>query len=231
MIRDSHHNAVLLARLKPLVSSGEPACLIELLRTLSNAQFRTAGYLLGEELLANVSAENFLLFYRSLIAYDARAFLVTLTKCFVSRIHSGVSILNCETIEKLSEGFGEVDKQKFLQITLREAKTADEVCLLFNTLCIQEPQVRVSFLIKENTLPCMFVLFKTLRHLEHEHDFLVRVAYFLIKRGDSLSFNMACLIKEFFGLNEVKNTFSLRLKPYQLARLELSYAAFCEVIS
>jgi hypothetical protein len=54
------------------------------------------------------------------------------------------------------------------------------------------------------------------------------VAYFLMKRGDALSFNLASLMKEYFGLEEMKGTFSLRLKPFELARLETSYRAFCD---
>jgi hypothetical protein len=52
-----------------------------------------------------------------------------------------------------------------------------------------------------------------------------------MKRGDGLSFNLASLIKAYFGLDELKGTFSLRLKPYELARIESSYKAFCDKIA
>lgn len=41
---------------------------------------------------------------------------------------------------------------------------------------------------------------------------------------------MASLIREYFGLDEVKGTFSLRLRPYQLSHIETSYESFLDIM-
>ena len=38
----------------------------------------------------------------------------------------------------------------------------------------------------------------------------------------------ASIVKVAFGLDELSGTFSLRLQPYQISRLEQSYEAFCQ---
>ena len=121
----------------------------------------------------------------------------------------------------------EVDRQKTLHLLLPYLKDDVQVRGLFQCFSM-EAQEWIPYLIKVNTLPCAFVLFSSLRYIEHERDYLVRIAYYLMKRGDGLSFNLASLMKAYFGLEELKGTFSLQLKPFELARLENSYKAFCE---
>jgi len=80
-------------------------------------------------------------------------------------------------------------------------------------------------------MPVFYVLFHTLKYVEHDRSILIRTVYFLMKRGDDRSFNFASLLRSYFGLEEVKGTFSLKIEPYQLARLEGSYEAFSQSIS
>ena len=51
-----------------------------------------------------------------------------------------------------------------------------------------------------------------------------------MRKGDALSFNLASVAKVYFDLPQVKGTFSLKLDPYQLGRLEMSYASFRRVM-
>ncbi len=230
MIRESHTNASLKARLNSLLNVSDIDVLLTELSTFSNSQFRTAGYILAEDLLLHLPFERFCFYYKGLVWYNSRAFLVTLTKSLAKFIRQNSITISTQLLADISENFNELDAQKFLQIMLPDAADAENVKLLMSVLKTDDIKLKISVLLKVDTLPSMFVLFGNLRQLEHNHDFLVKITYFLIKRGDSTSFNLACLVREYFGLDEVKGTFSLSLKPYQLARLELSYEAFCEVM-
>lgn len=75
-----------------------------------------------------------------------------------------------------------------------------------------------------------FLLLRALRYVEHDRALLIRTCYFLMKAGDALSFNMAALLRTYFALEEVRGTFSLSLKPYELARIEQSYDAFLQAV-
>ena len=74
------------------------------------------------------------------------------------------------------------------------------------------------------------MLLQALHYVEQDRAFLIKVAYYIMSRGDSFSFNVASLIKSIYGLDELKGTFSLRLQPFELSRIEKSYEAFCGVV-
>ena len=77
-------------------------------------------------------------------------------------------------------------------------------------------------------MPSYFLLFNSLHFIEHDTDRLIRIASYLIRLGDTLSFNLASLMKAYFGLVQVKGTFSLALEPYELSRIASSYGVFCQ---
>ena len=80
-------------------------------------------------------------------------------------------------------------------------------------------------------MACAYLLFRAMRHAEHDHGLLARCCRLLMKKGDRLSFNLASLAKVYFDLPQVKGTFSLRVSPYQLGRLGSSYADFRKMMS
>ena len=75
-------------------------------------------------------------------------------------------------------------------------------------------------------LTAAFVLLRALRYEEADRELLLRVARFLLRRGDALSFNVASLMRLSFGLDELRGTFSLQLQPWQLDKMEQDWAYF-----
>lgn len=227
MIRDVHYSVQIDRRLAPFVIAEDFDGLVSLLNSFSNSQFRTAVYMLGERYSQELPAEGFWRLFSVLLQKDAKAFLVVMLKAMIERLENGDVSINDEGFKELCCMMNEVDRQKTLHLLLPYLKDDVQVRGLFQCFSM-EAQEWIPYLIKVNTLPCAFVLFSSLRYIEHERDYLVRIAYYLMKRGDGLSFNLASLMKAYFGLEELKGTFSLQLKPFELARLENSYKAFCE---
>ena len=201
--------------------------LMDLLDSFSNSQFRTAVYMLGERYALELAKDAFWRLFALQVRKDAKAYLVVMLKALVQRMERGDACISDEGFVELCHLMNEVDRQKTVSFLLPYLKNDEQVRQLF--CCFQlEAHEWIPYLIKVNTLPCAFVLFSSLRYIEHERDYLVRIAYYLMKRGDGLSFNLASLMKAYFGLEELKGTFSLQLKPFELARLETSYKAFCD---
>ncbi|MBQ8969465.1 MAG: hypothetical protein IJ064_07035 [Bacteroidaceae bacterium] len=123
-----------------------------------------------------------------------------------------------------------LDVQKTLLKLLPAMRRPEDVIWLFRQLEMEEGEPRLPYLMRTPTLPSAYVLFRTLHYIEHDRALLVRMAHFLMKRGDGPSFNLASLMKVYYGLDELKGTFSLRLEPFQLARIDNSYDAFCEIM-
>ncbi|MGN0672302.1 MAG: hypothetical protein ACI4KE_06675 [Anaerovoracaceae bacterium] len=231
MIREVRFNSVLYTRLNMTLSEGGCAALPSFLDSLSVSQFRTAGYILGDRVALEVEPECFWELFLTLVSYDNRAFLVTMLHALAERLKKGDISLEDKGFVSLVPFLTEIDTDKVLFHLLPIQTEPMSVLLLLDNLHVNNIQKRIRLLLPSATIPCAYVLFRTLRYVEHDHSLLLRVANSLIKQGDSVSFNLASIIKEFFGLNELKGTFSLRMQPWELSRIENSYEAFYQVIS
>ena len=76
------------------------------------------------------------------------------------------------------------------------------------------------------TLPSYYEMFQQFKKLEHDLMMLRHYCILLMQRGDNLSYNMASIMQSYFGLGELPGTFSLRLRTYELSRLDGSYELF-----
>lgn len=216
---------MIASRLRMIADGRQWSSLTTYLDGLSNAQFRTAGYILGEVILPGISSEDFWSVTTLLYNYNAKAFLVTLMKAACLRVDEFGS-LPAEQLWSLMAK-NEIDASKAL-LTLLPAMP-DEVEMaqhMMNVMISNKAEKLINILLRVDTPAAAFLLLKAMRQVEHNHDLLVRTTYYLIKKGDAISFNLASLFKVYFGLDEVRGTFSLRLEPFELARLETNYEAF-----
>lgn len=226
---DKHYNPMIASRLRTIADGRQWYLLTGYLDGLSNAQFRTAGYLLGEEILPGLDSEEFWEVTTLLYNYNAKAFLVTCMKAAAGRVGE-LRLPAAEALWNKLEG-NEIDASKTLQTLLPAIRDDVELArFLLNKMVSGDAEKRIAVLLRADTPAAAFLLLEALRRVEHNRSLLVRTTYFLMKRGDSLSFNLASLFRAFFGLEEVRGTFSLHLQPYELSRLETSYEAFKERI-
>ena len=108
-------------------------------------------------------------------------------------------------------------------------------------LGIHDSRRRVDFLLHTSGLVAAFVLLRTLRFEEHDSYYLTSVCRQLMHRAstlshstgqaDSLSFNMASLLRTYFDLPDLRGTFSLTLEPYELSRLDTDFDVFRRAIT
>ncbi|MCF0199263.1 MAG: hypothetical protein HUK02_08065 [Bacteroidaceae bacterium] len=231
-IADKHYNAMVAARLRPLVAQGDWEALTRYLDSLSNSQFRTAGYMLGETLSQYLLEPVFWSLFSALAAYNSKAFLVTMLKQAVARLEAGTLSLFSDEAQAAYRGLSgnELDVQKVLLALLPQCSAPADVDGLFRVFGIAEGAPRLPYLLRVTTLPAAFQLFRALQYADHDRALLIRTTYLLMKRGDDVSFNLASLLRTHFSLDEVRGSFSLRVEPYQLSRLQSSYAAFCEAM-
>ena len=227
MIKDIHYSVQIDRRMRPFVEAADFNGLLEVMDSFSNSQFRTAVYMLGERFALEMPEESFWNLFAVLLQKNAKAYLIVMLKPLAERMERGETGIADLRFEALCQLMNKVDIQKSIVFLLPYLKSDEQVRRLFGCFAL-EAQEWIPYLIKVNTLPCAYVLFSSLRYIEHERDYLLRIAYYLMKRGDGLSFNLASLMKAYFGLDELKGTFSLQLKPFELARLETSYKAFCD---
>jgi len=227
---DRHYSKTLEHHLLPVVQAGDAEELVCLLGSFSRSEQRTAGYMLGERLLTDCHVEVYWKLTEALVRYDSRAYLITLMKTFLLRLERGTASLADAGFARLSATFNEVERQKVALLLLPALVRPEDVEQFFHVTGIAKGREQMVYLVRIDTRPCLFLLLRSLRYIEHDRTELLKVARQLMKRGTGISFNLASIIKVAFGLDELSGTFSLSLQPYQIARLEQNYDAFCQSI-
>lgn len=227
---DRHYSKTIEQHLLQPLKDADSEGLVRLLSSFSRSEQRTAGYMLGERLLLDCPAELYWQMTEALVCYDSKAYLITLMKTFLLRLRRGTASLSDVPFGRLAAGFNEVERQKVALLLLPELEQPKQVEHLFQLLGLAKGREQLVYLVRVDTLPCLFLLLRSLRYVEHDRAEVLKVARQLMKRGSGSSFNLASIVKVAFGLDELSGTFSLRLQPYQIARLEQSYEAFCQSV-
>lgn len=232
MVNDHAYDAVLANRLQPHIVAADWTALRDVLSRLSNAQFRTAGNMLGGRLSLSLNETDFWQLFTQLVCINSRAFLGTMLKQVANRVTIGtLQLSSSEAHTALSAlSANPIDAQKTLIALIPLCDTPNEVENLFTLLHFTPGESRLPILLPCTTLPACFALFSVLKYEEHNRSLLLRTAYYLMKRGDDRSFNLASLLKTYFGLDELKGTFSLHFQPFQLQRIAESYETFVAAI-
>lgn len=231
--------SVLKAQLAVFIRKGKAEALRDYLLSLRNADFRLAGAVLAEKALWGESlqgadiAADFWKMAAVLVAANSRAFLGTMLKA--------AAALGLTTP---TETFAEVcttavDCRKALEALLPYALDPAAVnALLLQFRAEETPEEKAgaaiwveTLLFKVGTAPAYFVLFNLLKQHEDDAAYLRRFGVELIRKGDKRSFNLASIVKEYFGLPALPGTFSLSLKPYELSRLDTNYSTFLTILN
>ncbi len=228
MSTDRHYSRTVEQNLLPFVEANDAAGLVRQLGAFSQSDRRTAGYILGERLLCDCPPNVFWEMTEALVEYDSRAFLITLMKTLLVRQEQGTASLSDAPFARLAASFNETERQKVTLLLLPSIEDPVLVERLFHVMGINKGHDQMVYLVRFDTLPCLFLLLRSLRYVEHDRGEVLGVARLLMKRGTGRSFSLASIVKAGFGLDELKGTFSLRLQPFEVARLEQSYDAFCK---
>ncbi len=237
MLNVRTHNPALRNRLAAFTTQGDAEGLLACLKSLSNMEFRTAGFLLAEDLLPDLAAEGedatktFWHFFSVIVPSQPKAFLGTFLKAAASLYGKGSLRLDDERFAAFAGTQATpIDRRKMLDTLLPIVRTVAETDRLLHLLVEDDAKTRATWLIKSGTDVGFYRLFHILKTLDEDRPFLCHCCVLLVRRGDRLSCNMASILHEYFGLDELPATFSFQLRPYQLGRLDDSFESFMKTL-
>lgn len=225
------HNPALSQKLLPYIVADDPSGLYALLQSLTVAEFRTAGYLLAEDLLVRCPSSVFWHFFLEIVPRHSKAYLGTFLKAASHLFRSGGLALDEDVLGQFAKGATVIDIRKTLDAFLAMPVDAAQAELLVRLLADNRLDLAAPQLLKAGTPVAYYVLFCLLRTAEADHALLRHYAVMLIRKGDPLSFKMASVLRQYFDLKDLPGHFSLQLAPYELSRLEQGYSAFMATIS
>lgn len=226
--------AQLRSRLAAFIVARSAEELRDHLRSLRNAEHRAASVVLAEAATWKaLNEEEFWQFFLVLTKDNAKAYLGTLLKAVVALHRRTPMAFDNEELRKFAQQVAsDIDRRKTLDAILpllSNTAEIERVLMLFD-LHNSEERIRAGFLFRTGTPSSYFLLFRILQRWEDDPTTLRRFAIELIRKGDKTSFNMACIVREYFNLEALPGTFSLNLPPYELSRLDTHFEAFSKIL-
>lgn len=228
-------NSAMEERLGFLAAQENLAPLGEYLLAMNNSAFRIAGALLSDKVLPKLEGENFWRVFEYLALLNPKAFLGTCLKPMVvlyrqSKLEfSGPSLERYARVVDAKE-MG-IDRNKFFMAALPLLRKEDEFAFLWKSFGVDSPQSRIDYLRTCSNAKAYYEIFKECKKLQDKHGILVDVCRALVKKGDGLSFNLASVLREYFGLGDLGVLFSLNIEPYKLNYLDRSAQNFEKILT
>lgn len=232
----SMQRSAIRERLETLAARAELSGLGEYLLGLNNSNFRVASVLLADEVLVRLRGEDFWRVFAYLSLLSPKAFLGTCLKAAARLYRSGQVSVRSGNLAAyasfLTRNGMEIDRMKFFRAMLGLVEREEDFAEIWRTFGVNKPESRIDSLLKYcSTVVAYYEVFKECKRAQDNRDFLKRVCYALIKKGDNLSFNLASILQSYFDLQGLGARFSLRVEPYKLSYIEASLQNFGKVIT
>ena len=196
---------------------------------LSNSDFRRVERIVREDIMPSLDNERFWEVFRFFAVYRPQAFL----PCIASIRHlSDNGTLNFENddVRKIAKELPESGISKIVGMALPHLNDENQIEGLFKAFHFNDPFKCVSALIKQDSSLAYYILFKILKHNSDKRDLCVKTCQFMMKKNNDISFNMASILREYFGLQEVKGQFSLKVEHFELNYIDKSFDTFKYVL-
>ncbi len=195
------------------------------LTRLTNSEFRRLQTLLREDLFQQLNNEEFWEAFRHFLDFRPQAFMACI-HCIEHLADNGTLDFNNDNVSAIANILDPAQRQKLAAIALPYLTTEKLVNQLFDNLKIDKPESRIAILIRENSPLAYYLLFSALKTLHDHHDKCLQCCRFIMKRQDDLSYNMASILRTYFGLTEIQGHLSLKVEQYELSFIESSFENF-----
>lgn len=206
--------------------------LFQYLSHLSNSNFKSAKFVLENDILLLASSQDFWEASWRLVGFRPKAFLNSVAKVSANRVARGNWQPDFNALEHISASLkgdeARPARNRFIRFMLPLFVEETDIQRLFKVFDVNDSSCIV--FLQEVAEPVHFFLMFNLLRRADNHLQAVDCCRFLMRQGDDLSYNMASLLKEYFDLKEVGGVFSLRLQPYELGYLETSFPTFEKTI-
>ena len=218
-------------RVKQLIGIRDWESLTQMLESLSNMELRRMERVMREDVLGGLENDLFWETLLYLIIFKRAAFISGVTA--VTHLAKDETLdFDLESVRRLYEYLKETNEEslvKMCNMMMPELMTEAQVMGMFEALHVENEVTRLSVLLKAEHDLSYYLIFKTLKMIE-DKVIARKCCTALMKRQDDRAFNAVCLIKAYFGLDELPARFSLTIEQYELSHIDRDYNTFCHVL-
>ena len=211
--------------------SADAQGLIDCLSSMSVADKRKADTILSTILLPGIGkAEVFWNLYEQVVKVCPKAYLITFVKAAVVLYTRGTITFENGAARPYSTWMTPVDKRKAMSLLLPLMQSPEDVEQTLHSFRVDQAEDRIASLTTIRTMPCRYALFLSLKTIEDQEEKIRNCCLALMKQHERFSFNLASIISQYFAIDNLPGSFSLKIKPYEQSRLEASYCNFCKLM-
>lgn len=219
-------------RLEQLIGTRDWEGLTQMLGNLSNMGLRRMERVMREEVLTGLENDLFWDTLLHLIIFKRAAFISGVT-AVTHLAKDGTLDFEVESVGRLCEHLKATNQEslvKMCNMMVPELRTEAQVMGMFEAFHVENEVTRLAVLLKAEHDLSYYLIFKTLKLIE---DKLVarKCCVALMKRQDDRAFNAVCLIKAYFGLDDLPARFSLTIEQYELSHIDRDYNTFIHVLN
>lgn len=219
-------------RLEQLIGTRDWEGLTQMLGNLSNMELRRMERVMREEVLTGLENDLFWDTLLHLIIFKRAAFISGVT-AVTHLVKDGTLDFEVESVGRLCEHLKATNQEslvKMCNMMVPELRTEVQVMGMFEAFHVENEVTRLAVLLKAEHDLSYYLIFKTLKLIE---DKLVarKCCVALMKRQDDRAFNAVCLIKAYFGLDDLPARFSLTIEQYELSHIDRDYNTFIHVLN
>lgn len=219
-------------RLEQLIGTRDWEGLTQMLGNLSNMELRRMERVMREEVLTGLENDLFWETLLHLIIFKRAAFISGVT-ALTHLAKDGTLDFEVKSVDRLCEHLKATNQEslvKMCNMMVPELKTEAQVMGMFEAFHVESEVTRLAVLLKAEHDLSYYLIFKTLKLIE---DKLVarKCCVALMKRQDDRAFNAVCLIKAYFGLDDLPARFSLTIEQYELSHIDRDYNTFIHVLN
>jgi hypothetical protein len=219
-------------RVTQLISTRDWEGLTQMLKNLSNMELRRMERVMREEVLPTLEND---LFWKTLlcaIQFKRSAFISGVT-AVRHLVKDGTLNFSTQGVAQLYEHLKATNAEsvaKMCNMMLPELQTEAQVKGMFEAFHVENEVTQLAVLLKAEHDLSYYLIFKTLKLIE---DKVVarKCCMALVKRQDDRAFNAVCLIKAYFGLDDLPARFSLTIEQYELSHIDRDFDTFVHILN
>ncbi len=203
------------------------------LNSMSNMEFRRAERHIRTDILPSLRNDHFWDALFHLTEYRRQAFLSGILA--IDHLAKDNTLdLSCDGAQQLARLL--LDKcpeaaGKAVNMALPLLKTEQQIDALLNTFAPNDEKAHIAALLRVESPLAYFTLFNTLRRIPEGKRLAMQCTQFIMKHGNDMAYNMASIMKAYYGLEELHGRFSLHIEPYELSLLDNGSEAFYHLLA
>ena len=204
-----------------------------ILRRLTNMEFKRTEQSVRESILPALPNDLFWESLLALVKFRRQAFISGIMA--VEKLaKKGTLDFECMEAQAFSEHLrtccpDSIDK--LVSMALPKMQTEVQTDELFHCFKVDNPRTRIALLLKSESPLAYYVLFKSLKHIPDQKDIVRKSCIYIMKRNNDMAFNMASILRTYFGIDDLKSQLSLRIEPYELNLIDRSYETFLDFLN